>query len=214
MNNIEKPPLKKWAKKNVLTRLLCIDPALSTCGWSIIDFKHRIPNKTPLLKVVRFGGITPTKEISKVFYKEEVGRYSKRIMSLVYLREQVSALIEEYEPEYVVIEDTYCHRFPTTYAALEQCIATITIMCKDRYNVQCFRVPTKSAKLSITGNGGASKIDVINSILSNDHISFKQRAKLDALSDHEADSIAVGYYFLTNVWQNIKQSQELVYAEE
>lgn len=206
MINIDKETdWKRSATNNSVTRVLCIDPALSKCGWSVLDLKQK--KKSPSISVVRYGNISSTGEANKVAYRDYVETFGKRTISLLVLRTAISDLVREFEPDYIVIEDAFFHKkFPTAYAALEQCICTITILCKDEFNMPLFRIPTRSAKKSITSTGASKKEDVITAILSHPHITFRQKKLASVIDHHSADSIAVGYHFLIHVCPHLENT--------
>lgn len=196
-------------------RILCLDLALSRCGWSIMDLKKstgKKKNKRPIeLSVVQFGNIKASGEANKVAYQGERDRYSKRVVSLLVLRKEIEALIREFEPDHVVAEDAFFFSlFPSAYAALEQCLMTVTLLCKDKFNLKCFRVPTKSAKKSMAGTGTAGKLDVIKAVQNSPNITFRQKKRASMLDEHSADSIAVGYHFFGNIWPTLKVDKGVV----
>ncbi len=203
MIDIDKDTQWKRVPRNTNTiRALCIDPALSKCGWSVLDLKQG--KKTPSINVVRYGNISASGEANKVAYRDHVTEFGKRTISLLVLRHGISELIKEFKPDYIVIEDAFFHKkFPTAYAALEQCLCTITLLCKDEFDMPLFRIPTRSAKKSITNTGASKKEDVITAILSHPHIVFRQKKLATIIDHHSADSIAVGYHFLIHVWPHL-----------
>lgn len=190
-------------------RSLNIDPALSKLGWSITDLKKQPSGKKLQTNVVRFGNIAPSGIAGRVANKAFVEQFTKRMVSLKELRSAIRELINEFNPDYIVVEDTFFHEsFPTAYAALEQCITAIALLCMDEYKMPIYRVPTKSAKKSISQTGKAGKVDVLASIRVAEDIVFRQKKRVDELDHHSADSIAVGYHFLHYMWPDIKKIEE------
>lgn len=206
----EESDLKKDKRQRATVRTLNIDPALSKCGWSVLDLK-KSSGKTPAtINVVRWGNISASAIAGRVANAEFCKRYSKRIISLRELRDGIRQLIIEFEPDYITIEDTFFHSsFPSAYAALEQCITTIALLCHDEFSQPLYRIPTKSAKKSISQSGSANKVNVLASIRESDIITFRQKKKSAELDHHSADSIAVGYHFLSRMWPDIEKGQEV-----
>jgi Holliday junction resolvasome RuvABC endonuclease subunit len=176
-------------------RTLNIDPALSICGWSVLDLKlEQCKNVQVIPKVVvnRFGCIMSSSEANKVL-----------------LRESIDCLIREFKPNFMVIEDAFYNpKFPSAYASLLQCICTISVMCRDRYNLPVYRIPTRSAKQTIFGTGSANKKDIIEAVLSSPNIVFKQKKSSALIGEHEADSIAIGYHFMLNNLPGLLSSKQ------
>jgi Holliday junction resolvasome RuvABC endonuclease subunit len=186
--------------KNI--RLLCLDPALSICGWSVIDIRLELMKKNtePKISVNRFGCIKSNMEAVRATNRDQVSLYGKQIFSLGLLRDNVAALIEEFQPDHVIIEDAFYNpKMPNAFASLLQCICVVAMLCRDRFNKTIHRIPTRSAKQTIFGSGGANKQDVISAVLNCEHIVFKQKKNSINLTEHEADSIAIGYHFAIHI---------------
>ena len=190
--------------KSTLVRSLNLDIALSTCGWSITDLKANPPkDKYVLVSVARWGNIKPIAIANKVSNNTLCERYTKRIISLDILRSEVAKLIDIFQPDFIVTEDTFMGSFPSAYAALEQAITSVALMCYDNYRMPLYRIPTKNAKQAVTNSGASKKASVLEHIVSSDTIVFKQKALTCDLDHHSADSIAVGYDFLTRVYPDL-----------
>lgn len=187
-------------------KLLLLDPALSICGWAIAEVKigkHK-PDNPPKIVIHRTGLIKSSAKANKVAFRDEVNRYSKQLVSLSMLRDTVRTLVDDHNPDFVIIEDAFFNpKRPNAYASLLQCICAVSLFCRDFYNLQVFRIPTRSAKLSLFGSGGAKKKDVIVAVKESPIIVFKQKRSLAELSEHEADAIAVGHHFILNILPGI-----------
>jgi Holliday junction resolvasome RuvABC endonuclease subunit len=187
-------------KKNY--RILSIDPALSSCGWSILDLviEQYKKNTEPQIIVNRFGCIKSYQEAIKAANREKAEFYSKSLLSLSLLKKNISKLLDEFKPNFVTIEDAFFNpKRPSAYASLINCISTISLLCKEHYLLPVYRIPTRSAKQCIFGEGGANKNDIREAVLASKNITFKQKKNIDNLDEHEADSIAVGYFFILNI---------------
>jgi Holliday junction resolvasome RuvABC endonuclease subunit len=185
-------------KSNV--RVLCFDPALSCAGWGVIDFN---PEKNKPV-VTRFGSIKPAVDAAKVLHRDEVAQFGKRLITLGLLEEQVVLLMNEFLPDYIVVEDIFYNpKRPNAYAALLQWICVVDILCKVRFGKRVYKVPTRSAKQYVTGSGGALKISVRQAILDDTNVEFKQKKQAENLSDHEADALAVGLCWIGTVYPGV-----------
>ena len=193
-------------------RCLNIDPAMSICGWSILDFKiDKIKNNTfPKIAINRFGCIKSAAEANKVFYNDQVDIFSKQIITLSLLRDSIGLLIKEFNPDFIIIEDAFYNpKCPSAYGSLLQCICTIAMFCRDKYNKPVYRIPTRSAKQSLFGIGSANKKDIIGAVLACPNLMFKQKKSAELMGEHEADSIAIGYHFIMNVLPGLSPTNQL-----
>lgn len=196
-----KPPLRSPDT----VRTLNFDPALSRLGWSVTDLKMTSRNKENLVQVVRWGNLTPSAQASRVANAEACKLFTKRVISLRELRVGVRELIQEFQPDYITVEDTFFSTaFPSAFAALEQVITTITLLCHDEFQKPIYRIPTKCAKQAVTASGAAKKGNVLTAIRESDTIIFKQKKKAQELDHHSADSIAVGVHFLSRMWPEMQ----------
>jgi Holliday junction resolvasome RuvABC endonuclease subunit len=182
---------------------LVFDPGLANTAWTVIELR---PGEKRIT-VVRYGLIQLTKEAKRVIHRADVDKYGIRVVTLGMLEDSLQELFQEHKPDFIVTEDVFWHPGrPTAYTALLQ---WITILERFGFkNGMCvYKVPTRSAKQVITGNGGADKDNIQAAVLANTDIKFKQRSTLDELSEHEADSIAVGWYFAEIIFPEAVQEQ-------
>lgn len=176
-------------------RTLNFDPGLSKTGWSVTD----IDIEKGALVVVRLGEIKPAATADRVDRKEEVERYSKRVVTLTVLRSEIIHLLDEFKPDFVVMEDIFFNRFrPAAFPALcmWQCTARLTV--RDHAHKPITAIAPKMAKAAISGNGASGKINVQKAIFDNPKIKFKNDNLAFGLSEHCADSIAIGYTFMVS----------------
>ncbi len=175
-------------------RLLNFDPGLTKTGWSVID----VNVENGVLQVVNIGNILPTAVASKVARRKDVEKFSKRVVSLDVLRSSIKKLLDEFHPDYVVMEGIFFNPSrPEAHAALcmWQCTARLTVY--DHCKMTITAIPPKSVKLAISGDGTSAKLNVQQAILSNPKIEFKNKDIIPMLDEHCADSIAIGYAFAT-----------------
>ena len=176
-------------------RTLNFDPGLSKTGWSVTD----VDIEKGALVVTRLGEIKPSAAADRVDRKEEVERYSKRVVTLTVLRAEIIHLLDEFKPDFIVMEDIFFNRFrPNAYSALcmWQCTARLTV--RDHAHKPITAIAPKMVKSVISGKGTSDKNNVQKAILSNSNIRFKNDKLAFGLSEHCADSIAIGYTFMVS----------------
>jgi len=184
----------KVSTVETIPRVLSFDPGLAMCGWSILD--HKAGN----VIVTRFGTIAPNRLTDLANQREQVNHYGRRLISLNFLRDMVIALIEEHKPQYIVAEDAYFDPTkPNAFIALLQWLSTVEMLVFKQYGLPLYKIPSKTAKLIVSGNGGCSKDNVQDALFAHSDIVFKQQKQTDKLTSHEADAIAIGYAFLSNI---------------
>lgn len=198
------------AKFNVKTRsvrILCFDPAITLSGWSVLDLK---PTQPGIIIVHRFGTISPNKLSSVAAFKEQVEQFSKRLISLALLKDKVIELITEFNPDYIVTEDAFYNpRTPNAFVSLLQWINVVEMVAYSMYNKPVYRIPTRSAKLCVSGSGDGDKVNIQTAIMNREDIVFKQKKQAEQLSEHVSDSIAVGYAFCQNILPALLAKEEL-----
>ncbi len=120
-------------------RILGIDPGLGTTGYGIIDGNS--------FKVIE-AGIIRTRAGSPV---------QERIKKIF---DEISGIIEEYQPGVLVLEKIYSHyKHPATAILMGHARAMACLVC-GRSNIKLINYPSTRIKKAITGNGHASKAQV------------------------------------------------------
>jgi Holliday junction resolvasome RuvABC endonuclease subunit len=180
----------------MIIKILGIDPGTSKLGWAMLHYDTDSGN----IRVKKTGLLQPTREISKV---KHVEMYSKRVMSLWYIRTHIEEIYNKYKPHVVASEDSFFNRFrPNSFAALLQVISTIAMMlkylCKPLY-----KFAPKTVKM-VMGSGGFDKDDMIQSLKDSDKITIKN---IDNISEHEIDAVCVGYTYIQQVLPNLTKEQ-------
>lgn len=177
---------------NQTYRILTLDPGLTHTGWALIQASL----DNDIITVLKIGEFHPGPTVEKKEYREEVERFDKRTISLAYLREQLTKLLNELKPDEVCAEDIFInpHR-PAAYGALAMHQCVTKMVCYDVSKKYLTAIPTKIAKAVMTRSGSSDKLTVQQCIASNPDIRFKNDDDLYHMTEHEADSIAVGYVF-------------------
>lgn len=183
--------------------ILAFDPGLTTAGWSYNDYDPT----TGLFTINKHDTFSAAK-LNKD-YKANIEKYGKRLISLTHLENITRDLITKINPDYIVTEDAFFNRLrPNAYGALLLWINTLERVLFNDFNKVLYKIPTRSAKLCITGTGGSGKTSVKDAIFTCNDIQFKPKrngaiADHTCMSSHEADSIAVGYFFAKNIYNTL-----------
>lgn len=175
---------------NQTYRILTLDPGLTHTGWALLQAS--LNNDTVV--VLKIGEFHPGPTVEKKSYRDEVEKFDKRTISLAYLREQLTKLLLDLRPDEVCAEDIFInpHR-PAAYGALAMHQCVTKMVCYDVVKKHLITIPTKIAKATLTKSGSSDKLTVQQCVASNTDIKFKNEDDLNHMTEHEADSIAVGY---------------------
>ena len=177
-------------------RVFAIDPGTTTCGWSLLEYNIDDGN----VVVLKTGIISSRKVVVRAAMRDKVAIFGKTILVLEILRKKLFECLSSAKPDYVVIEDAFFNpKRPSAYAILLQCIVTVRRLIYTEYNMPLYTVPTRTAKQTMTGNGGDKKQCVQDMIISKEDIIFKNDKLKYSIIVDEADSIAVGYHFCKKV---------------
>ncbi len=155
-------------------RILGIDPGLIRTGYGLLD------QEGPKTRLVEAGVIEP-----KV--KDLIQNRLNRVF------ENLNALLEEYQPQVMVLEKLYAHyKHPTTACLLGHVRGVICLLCAKR-KIELVEYSVKRIRKSITGNGNAQKLQtrsVVAHLLNID----EQKLTLDA---SDALALALGHINMT-----------------
>ena len=180
-------------------RVLGIDPGLTNTGYNITAYD---PVERKSIVVAR--GIINATTIAKK-RRQEYKDFGNIISLFVYEKE-IQELMDEYKPDYVACEDAFYNpRTPNAFLSLKLCITSIRRVLYSLYNKQLYLISPCSAKLAVYGKGGANKEAVQESILHLDnlHIKNTKQNPINKMVEHEADSIAISYAFISFVLPDI-----------
>jgi len=186
-------------------KILAFDPGLTNLGYSLLEGSTSDGD----LVVLKIGEIHPGPTVDRVAYKDDVEKFDKRTISLAYMREQVGLLIDKHKPDFICAEDIYIniHR-PQAYGALCMVICVMRMFCRDYANKYLVTIPTKICKRETCGSGGGGKIGVQEALVNHKHIKFANEFDMMHMTEHQADSIAVGYAFSTTYRELINKEIE------
>ena len=191
--------------KNEPIKILSFDPGQGNMGWAISEYT--IENGD--FHVLNYGVFKASKVAKK--RKEEVLDFGQRLVSLSVICEEVEKLLLSHQPHYVVTEDTFFNPgTPQAYVSLLLCIHTVERTLyrtffngklKHQTAKKLYKIAPSTIKMIISGKGSNFKQQVIDSIIENEQITFKNSQvdengnPLITLIEHEADAIAGGFTF-------------------
>ena len=121
-------------------RVLGIDPGIRATGFGIID------SKSNSLSLIAYGTINPKKS----------DNLPKR---LNYLFKEINAILDKFSPDIFSIEDMFYSKNVKTAMILGQARGAI-IIAGAQANIPIFEYAPRKVKMSVCGNGGASKEQV------------------------------------------------------
>jgi len=121
-------------------RVLGIDPGIRTTGFGIIDLN------TNRLSLIACGTISPKVSDNLPF-------------RLNHLFEEVDSIINKFSPDVFSIEDMFYSKNVKTAMILGQARGAM-IIAAAQANINIFEFAPRKVKMSVCGNGGASKEQV------------------------------------------------------
>ena len=119
-------------------RILGVDPGLRITGYGVIDYR-------PLRPVLIDGGVIRLKPKTPLADR------------LVELETELDALLEEYKPDVVAVEQLYSHYAHPRTAILMGHARGVILLAARRRGVRVEQFAANRIKQSLTGHGHASK---------------------------------------------------------
>ena len=145
-------------------RIIGIDPGLARVGYGILD---EIDGKKKMLDC----GIIETKSTQK----EE-----KR---LIEISEDLSSIIEKWNPKYAAVEKFFFYRSSTTISVVQA--RGVIMMTLGKHNLSIQEFPPMQIKLAVTGYGHSDKHEVLISVMNELNITSPPKP------DDAADALAI-----------------------
>jgi len=145
-------------------RIIGIDPGLARVGYGIIDEKEG-------KKIMVDCGIIETKSTQK----EE-----KR---LVEISNDLSSIINKWNPNYAAVEKFFFYRSSTTISVVQA--RGVIMMTLGKHNLPIQEFPPMQIKLAVTGYGHSEKDEVLNSVMNELRITSPPKP------DDAADALAI-----------------------
>jgi len=121
-------------------RVIGIDPGIAATGYGIVERNHSFQ------KAIVYGVLSPPSGIN--IYKK-----------LAYLYDEICQIIRQYHPEELAIEEAFFSKNARTALVLGQARGVV-LLAATHGNLACFEYSPRKIKLSVVGNGNASKEQV------------------------------------------------------
>ena len=131
-------------------RILGIDPGSNIAGFACIENLRVNPVQPKDFKICGAGAI----------HFDRKSPHSKRISQL---HETTLKLIEEFQPEFCVIEKAFCGVNANSALKLGEARGAL-IAAVLKMNIKFMELTPREAKKNVTGNGGATKEEVAHSL--------------------------------------------------
>ena len=128
-------------------RILGVDPGLRITGYGVIDYR-------PLRPVLIDGGVIRLKPKTPLADR------------LVELETELDALLEEYKPDVVAVEQLYSHYAHPRTAILMGHARGVILLVARRRGIRVEQFAANRIKQSLTGHGHASKAQMQRTIQS------------------------------------------------
>ena len=154
-------------------RILGVDPGLNVTGYGLVE--HRAGHS----RLLEAGVIKPKKK----------DPFEKRLGKIYSILKE---LIEQYQPDVLVLEKLYTHSVhPVTASILGHARGVICLLCEHK-NLKLSEQGVKRLRKGLIGNGNASKMQIKHAVSQMLNID-QDRLTLDA---SDALALALGYVYL------------------
>ena len=166
---------------------LSIDPGVNNCGLSVIDVSEAF-------KVIHTECVKNARKFTEEEKALEI-KFGNRAVKIMAIVNRVRALINEYNLEGVAFEAPFYHSLtPTAYGSLLEVMFAIKYMVLIESSLFFKSVEPLLVKKLFSNHSLASK-EVMRQFLINKTQSgeITLDKEIDSLTEHEVDSIAVGY---------------------
>lgn len=184
-------------------RVLAIDPGSGSTGYAVLDYDLNTGHTT----VLHHGVWTGARLIKE--RKEMQTKFSKSFIILDVYYHLFSQMMRTHQPQYVVSEGAFYHRFAQTYASLTLVIHTLRRACHDILDSDIYEVAPMETKKEVAGNHMADKVQIKDALLSRAQLTIVSEATIaiDDLSEHAYDAIAHGLTFITRELPTVLATQ-------
>ena len=163
--------MKETPKERII---LGIDPGTTITGYGVIEVTNNIP------KLIAIGAI-------------DISKFDDHYVKLKHIFERVTGIIDEYHPDELAIESTFYGKNIQSTLKLGRAQGSAIAAALSR-SIPIFEYAPRKIKMSITGQGAASKEQVAAMLMN--ILKFKMpETKLDATDDLAA---ALCHFYQTN----------------
>jgi len=156
--------------------VLGFDPGYALIGWGVVE-----STETGLYSSIEYGAI-----------RTDSDWLSQKRLSYIY--REARRISKEYQPQYVVVEQLFFSNNRKTAAGVFQARGVI-LAAVGECDLQLIELTPNSIKQAITGNGRASKKDMIEMVQR--ILKLKEKVRPDDIADALAGALA-GHIALSN----------------
>lgn len=161
---------------------LGIDPGTAICGYGLVDLTGN------RLRPVHYGAVFTDKDMLPE-------------MRLKKIYEELSALIDEYKPDIMSVEQLFFNRNVTTAIAVGQARGVVMLTAANK-DLPVLEFTPMQIKLAVVGTGSANKEQVTYMV---QHLlNIRQKPKPDDVADALAVAICGLHTAATRRWQELK----------
>lgn len=161
---------------------LGIDPGTAICGFGLVDLTGN------RLRPVHYGAVFTDKDM-------------KPELRLKKIYDELTALIDEYKPDIMSIEQLFFNRNVTTAIAVGQARGVALLTAANR-NLPVLEFTPMQIKLAVVGTGSANKEQV--TFMVQHLLNIRQKPKPDDVADALAVAICGLHTAATRRWQELK----------
>lgn len=161
---------------------LGIDPGTAICGFGLVDLTGN------RLRPVHYGAVFTDKDM-------------KPELRLKKIYDELSALIGEYKPDIMSIEQLFFNRNVTTAIAVGQARG-VALLTAANCNLPVLEFTPMQIKLAVVGTGSANKEQV--TFMVQHLLNIRQKPKPDDVADALAVAICGLHTAATRRWQELK----------
>lgn len=180
--------------KNNKIIVLGIDPGMTNLGYSIISY-----DKTTSMSTVLTYGMVTSITLAKKENKCDYKIYGN-IIPLMFLERELANIVALYNPDFIASEDAFFNpRTPNAFHSLKLCI---NAMERALYPLQktLFKIAPRAAKHCVsTGTADKEAVQFAIRHLPDLKIRKPKTGSIESMTEHEADSIGIGYTFVKTI---------------
>lgn len=173
-------------------RVLAFDPGIGEMGWALLHYQ----TATGKVHVAKHGTLVGAKLIKDK--KEQWAKFSKSFVTLDAYYCTAVEMLREYEPDEVVVEGAFYHKFAQTFASLTLVIHTLRRACRDVLGKNLHEVAPQETKKTVSGYATADKAKMREAVLTHPDLVIKDSKQypIAEASEHAIDAIAHGTTFI------------------
>jgi Holliday junction resolvasome RuvABC endonuclease subunit len=181
-------------KSNEAFRIAGFDPG-ANLGLSLIE--NRLDGSLPVVKLAETVKLNP----AEFGYKEIAELHGNRVVRLMILYDRVTNFLRLHRPHGVIIEGNYLGRFANAFGSLVECVIVIrnAVYAYDPFMPLHMVDPTTvKTNIGMQKIRGTDKEDVRRHLKALKELEW-DGVDIDDLDEHAVDSVAIGYYYTSQL---------------